>query len=35
MERIEELRHLVAHSDDYAEGIQAFKEKRQPVFLGK
>jgi methylmalonyl-CoA decarboxylase len=35
MERIEELRHMVAHSDDYAEGIQAFKEKRQPLFVGK
>jgi methylmalonyl-CoA decarboxylase len=35
MERIEELRHTVAHSDDYVEGIQAFKEKRQPVFVGK
>lgn len=35
MERIEELRHTVAQSDDYAEGIQAFKEKRQPVFVGK
>lgn len=35
MERIEELRHMVAHSDDYVEGIQAFKEKRQPIFAGK
>lgn len=35
MERIEELRYVVAHSDDYAEGIQAFKEKRQPFFAGK
>mgnify|MGYP001188963660 CR=1 FL=1 len=35
MERMEELRHMVAHSEDYAEGIQAFKERRQPIFLGK
>ena len=35
MERTEELRHMVAHSEDYAEGIQAFKEKRPPIFLGK
>jgi methylmalonyl-CoA decarboxylase len=35
MERIEELRHMVAHSDDYAEGIRAFKEKRKPVFQGR
>jgi methylmalonyl-CoA decarboxylase len=35
MERIEELRHMVAHSEDYVEGIRAFKEKRPPVFQGK
>ncbi len=34
-ERIQGLRRIVYNSDDYQEGIDAFRQKRKPVFHGK
>lgn len=34
-ERVQGLRRLVYDSEDYREGIRAFKEKRRPVFRGR
>jgi methylmalonyl-CoA decarboxylase len=34
-ERVQGLRRIVYDSQDYEEGIRAFKEKRRPVFVGR
>ena len=34
-ERLQELRHAVYCSEDYAEGLDAIRNKRKPVFTGK
>ena len=34
-ERVQGLRRLVYDSDDYLEGLRAFRENRPPVFLGQ
>ena len=35
LKKEDELQYKAAHTDDYKEGVNAFMEKRQPVFRGK
>jgi methylmalonyl-CoA decarboxylase len=34
-EKVQGMRRIVYDSDDYAEGIRSFKEKRRPTYQGK
>jgi methylmalonyl-CoA decarboxylase len=34
-ERVQGLRRLVYDSEDYVEGLNAFRERRKPLFRGR